>query len=145
MSAQNDRCVCCCEPIEGKKYYWWKIGPLHKQCCFPEDSDQSGERAVDMKTVTYFLCFVVMIIAVGCAALIDRPYKHYPIVPVKGQVVYWQDYDKQWKSGVVTEEFIFHQANREDDKFPDHMVVIDGKIMRNGDWVYRKEQLEKTR
>lgn len=25
-------CILCDEPIEGKSYYWCKIGPLHKNC-----------------------------------------------------------------------------------------------------------------
>lgn len=28
----DDLCIRCDKPINGKKYYWCKLGPLHKNC-----------------------------------------------------------------------------------------------------------------
>ena len=63
--------------------------------------------------------------------------------PLLNQTVWYHDSSaKQWISGVVTDEFVMHKADRDNDRYPDHYVIVNGQV-RPADFVYFKRTVEK--
>lgn len=92
----------------------------------------------------FFLILPVIAILGGCSSVYHNDSnKHYPVASIMGQTVYYMNADRQWVSGVVTDEFFFKQANMKKHEWADHMVIIDGKIIQYADNVCHREPFGK--